>query len=66
MVSASRVRGEAVKASPAKTTRPTCPSSFLARISSTLNLARAIREGLISVTSIELDKSKTMTRAELV
>ena len=70
MVSVSRVKGDAVKASPANNTKPICPSSFFAKfsdkISSTLKRARARREGFKSAINIELDKSNTITRAELV
>ena len=70
IVSESRVKGDAVKASPAKSTNPICPSSSLVKladkISSILKRARASREGFKSAICMEFDKSKTITRAEFV
>ena len=63
MVSASRVSGTTLKASPANTTSPVCPSRSRSRMSSTFRRAWNRRLGFRSVASMERERSSTMTSA---
>ena len=65
MVWLSSVRGETIWASPLNTTSPVTPSSLRFKISLSLCLARARREGLMSSANMERDKSRIMTCASI-
>ena len=65
IVSVSWVSGVTTKALPAKTINAVSPSGRCASMSATLNRARVKRVGLISSASMERDRSRAITRAEV-